>query len=132
VDDFWKPDELWEILLDYIVVNAYELLLNNLVERDIPNWDSLVNKKDEEKRTPLHKAADNGHKKIILTLLGNGAKVDEKDKAQRTPLHEAAANGYAEIIEILLGTYLDCRGAVMRLPASSNNMKMFLGKKLAL
>jgi hypothetical protein len=53
--------------------------------------------------TPLHKAADNGHKEMVGMLIERGANVDAAHKDGRTPLHLAALRGHKEIVGMLIG-----------------------------
>ena len=50
----------------------------------------LVFSKDNHDKTPLHFAADGGHKDVAQLLLANGADANAKDKNGWTPLHWAA------------------------------------------
>ena len=45
-----------------------------------------VNAKDKYGMTPLHMAAEYGHKEIVELLFTNGANVNAKDEKDRTPL----------------------------------------------
>ncbi len=53
------------------------------------------------RRTPLHWAADHGHKAAAELLLAQGADVGARDKAGDTPLDRAEAMGHADIAELL-------------------------------
>ena len=59
-----------------------------------------VNAKDDKGRTPLHDAAEGGHKEIAELFIAAGA--DVKNNLGGTPLHEAAASGHKEIVELLV------------------------------
>src|ERR1035437_6960804 len=52
--------------------------------------------------TPLHFAAQKGHKDVAELLLANKADVDAKSTANVTPLHLAALNGHKDVVELLL------------------------------
>jgi ankyrin repeat protein len=61
-----------------------------------------VNCVDQETRTPLFLAAENGFWEITDTLLRRGSKVDGKDNEQNTVLHAAAVGGCKRIVATLL------------------------------
>jgi ankyrin repeat protein len=62
-----------------------------------------VDVRDEEGRTALHKAAENGHNDVVLALLENGADPDAQEEAfNQTPLHLAALNGHKAVVQTLL------------------------------
>lgn len=48
-----------------------------------------VDKKDEDGRTALHRAAASGNSEMVRSLLGREATVDVQDGAGWTPLHIA-------------------------------------------
>jgi len=52
-----------------------------------------VDAKEEHGKTPLHCAANKGHRELLLLLLSNGADINAKDLHGRTPLHYAAQQG---------------------------------------
>jgi len=69
-----------------------------------------VNAKDENDEagwTPLHRAAQKGHKEITELLIANGADVNAKEEDGWTPLHYAALNGHKEIAELLIAKGAD-------------------------
>ncbi|HUU16095.1 MAG TPA: ankyrin repeat domain-containing protein [Sedimentisphaerales bacterium] len=51
--------------------------------------------------TPLHSAAEKGHKDIAELLVANGADVNAENKWGETPLQQAKEKGHTEIAEIL-------------------------------
>ena len=61
-----------------------------------------VKAKDEEKRTPLHYAAESGQIAMAEFLLTKGAKVNAKDKYGMTPLYMATKNGYIDLCQTLI------------------------------
>lgn len=63
-----------------------------------------VNATDEYGNTALHKAAANGHRRIVDALLSAGANARHHDKYGDTALHKAAANGHRRIVDRLLDT----------------------------
>ncbi|XP_044029191.1 histone-lysine N-methyltransferase EHMT1 isoform X2 [Siniperca chuatsi] len=56
----------------------------------------------QNKRTPLHAAAEGGHKDICHMLVQAGANLDICDEDQRTPLMEACENNHMETVLYLL------------------------------
>ncbi|KAM4527978.1 histone-lysine N-methyltransferase EHMT1 isoform 2-T2 [Odontesthes bonariensis] len=56
----------------------------------------------QNKRTPLHAAAEGGHKDICHMLVQAGANLDMCDEDQRTPLMEACENNHMEVVLYLL------------------------------
>lgn len=74
-----------------------------LIEKD----PELVDGRDMDGCTPLHWAADKGHKAVAQVLLANNADVSARKKDGVTPLHVAAALGRSEIVELLLADGAD-------------------------
>ena len=64
--------------------------------------DSEVNGKDSLGRTPLYRAAYNGHKKIVELLLNNKADVNIPDENGWSALHGASYKGHFEIVSVLI------------------------------
>ena len=68
----------------------------------------LVNNRDNPVGwTPLHVAAQAGHKEVAELLLANRADVNAKDNRGMTPLHWAAQAGHKEVAELLLANKAD-------------------------
>eukprot|EP00434_Breviolum_minutum_P034105 symbB.v1.2.030178.t1/scaffold3234.1/size60527/5 len=61
-----------------------------------------VGEKDRDGRTPLHKAASDGHVAAAEFLLSKGAAVDATENYGQTPLYSAAFFGKVEAAELLL------------------------------
>lgn len=69
--------------------------------------------------TPLHVAANFGHRNIVEILLKNAASVLVKDSHFWTPLHFAAFNGNADLIKLLFrsGLKTDTMATALHLAA---------------
>jgi ankyrin repeat protein len=67
----------------------------------------LVSGKDDFSRTPLHYAAQYGHRAVAELLLSNKAEVNAKDNYGQTPLHYAAQYGRKDVAELLLSNKAD-------------------------
>jgi len=63
---------------------------------------SLLDLRDKEGATPLHKAAFAGIGQIVEILLEYGAEINAVDSEGATPLHKAAFSAEAETVTILL------------------------------
>ena len=66
-----------------------------------------MNARDENQRTPLHRAARFGHSQIAAELVSAGANVDARAEDQRTPLHMAAESGHSQIVTELVSARAD-------------------------
>uniref|UniRef100_A0A8C6Z0D3 [histone H3]-lysine(9) N-methyltransferase n=1 Tax=Nothoprocta perdicaria TaxID=30464 RepID=A0A8C6Z0D3_NOTPE len=67
----------------------------------------------QNKRTPLHAAAESGHVDICHMLIQAGANIDTCSEDQRTPLMEAAENNHLETVKYLIkaGALMDPKDA---------------------
>ena len=77
------------------------------VEALLKENPAFVFSKDTNGWTPLHTAADRGHKDIVQLLLVNMGKVDVKSFNGWTPLQRAALNGHKDVAEFLLANKAD-------------------------
>ncbi|XP_059404272.1 histone-lysine N-methyltransferase EHMT1-like isoform X1 [Carassius carassius] len=73
-------------------------ILQMLVEGVDPN----LRMDSEKRKTPLHCAAEEGHKEICHILVQAGSNVDICDVEQRTPLMYACENNHLETVKYLL------------------------------
>lgn len=62
----------------------------------------LLDARDGDGLTPLHRAALGGHVEIAEYLLDSGADISAVDAQNRTPLHHAAFEGHAACVELLI------------------------------
>ncbi|XP_005161162.1 histone-lysine N-methyltransferase EHMT1 isoform X10 [Danio rerio] len=84
----------------YISAKQGELqkVLLMLVDGIDPNFKM----ESQNKRTPLHVAAEAGHQDVCHMLVQAGANLDMCDEDQRTPLMEACENNHLETVRYLL------------------------------
>lgn len=61
-----------------------------------------VNVKDKYDSTPLHYAAEHGHKNVAGLLVANGADLTAKDEYGNTPFHDAARLGRYNVVALLV------------------------------
>jgi ankyrin repeat protein len=62
-----------------------------------------INAADQEGRTPLSRAAGNGHELVVKLLLDRGPRLETKDDVfGQTPLSVAAQNGHDLVVKLLL------------------------------
>jgi cytohesin len=67
----------------------------------------LISSKDTNGDTPLHWAADKGHKDVAAFLLGYHADVNAKGAISQTPLFCAVIFDHADVVELLLADHAD-------------------------
>jgi ankyrin repeat protein len=74
------------------------------LQRLIRDSPDLINGKDGQSQTALHRAAAAGQTNVLLFLLTNKAEVNIKDKQPwgSTPLHKAVMQGQKHAVELLL------------------------------
>ena len=58
-------------------------------------------------RTPLHAAADRGHRKMIILLVNEDADPNLQDTDGNTPLHMSARQGHNRTVNVLLSAGAD-------------------------
>jgi TonB family protein len=90
--------EIYDAATTGDLAKAKALLKNNAV---------LVYSRLNNGRTPLHNAAQNGHKDVAELLLANKAEVNVKDNSGYTALHMAARYGHKGVVELLLANKAD-------------------------
>ncbi|HEV3083499.1 MAG TPA: ankyrin repeat domain-containing protein, partial [Gemmataceae bacterium] len=79
------------------------------------------NARNDRQRTPLHRAADNGHADLARLLIEKGADANARDKWQETPLHIAAGNGDTNLVSILEDAARDKPGHAARVATRRGN-----------
>ncbi len=62
---------------------------------------------EDERKTPLHRAAAAGEADWVRSLIRQGADVNAGDAQGHTPLHDAAREGHSEIVTLLLDAGAD-------------------------
>ena len=60
-----------------------------------------------QRKSPLHLAAEHGHLKKILSLIEQGEDVDSTDYLGKTALHNAAGKGFTEVVVALIESGAD-------------------------
>ena len=63
----------------------------------------IVNERDSDGRTALHRAAAAGRLDLVEDATRHGAATDTKDDGGWRPLHSAASAGHTEVVAFLLG-----------------------------
>ncbi|KAG9278379.1 ankyrin repeat domain-containing protein 49 [Astyanax mexicanus] len=72
------------------------------VKRLLESDPSLVNCRDDDSYTPLHRAAYSGHLSVVSALLDAGAELHARTVDGWTPLHSASRWGHTAIASCLL------------------------------
>merc|ERR1712195_235815 len=88
----------------YLAVREGNLAEARLI---ISSYPMKVNARDEEMKTPLHKAANKNNVEMAQLLLAAGADVNAKNKDGNTPLNYAANKKHCEMVDCLLSAGAD-------------------------
>ncbi|KAM6902921.1 histone-lysine N-methyltransferase EHMT1 [Xenentodon cancila] len=113
-----------------LYVSAKQGELKKVVLMLVDGIDPNFKMESQNKRTPLHAAAEGGHKDICHMLVQAGANLDMCDEDQRTPLMEACENNNMEVVLYLLRagasvTHKDAEGfTCLHLAAKSGHYKI--------
>ncbi|KAH0615527.1 hypothetical protein JD844_004899 [Phrynosoma platyrhinos] len=89
------------------------IALDSEKDVDVDGIDPNFKMEHQNKRTPLHAAAESGHVDICHMLIQAGANIDTCSQDQRTPLMEAAENNHLETVKYLIkaGALVDPKDA---------------------
>jgi ankyrin repeat protein/Tfp pilus assembly protein PilF len=79
--------------------------------RRVKTWveknPKLLNSRNNEGSTPLHKAVEEGRRNVVEWLLARGARVNMTDNIEYTPLKWAVMLGHTEIARLLIANGAD-------------------------
>ncbi|XP_038076907.1 ankyrin repeat domain-containing protein 49-like [Patiria miniata] len=124
-----KIDEDVENDTDKRILWAAENNEIDIVKELLAQQATLVNAKDEDDYTPLHRAAYNGHASMVELLLQHNANVNAKTEDGWCPLHCASRWNNASVLSILLQNGSDINAqtnggqTALHLAASNNEAK---------
>ncbi|XP_026195320.1 histone-lysine N-methyltransferase EHMT1b isoform X3 [Anabas testudineus] len=113
-----------------LYLSAKQAELKRVLLMLVDGIDPNFKMESQNKRTPLHAAAEGGHKDICHMLVQAGANLDMCDENQRTPLMEACENNHMETVLYLLragasATHKDVEGfTCLHLAAKSGHYKI--------
>lgn len=102
------PTLLLLILLSFNPAGAGDLQLAiekgdlEAVKKHLDKDVELLNKGDEEGKTPLHHAIEMEKNDIAKYLIEQGADINQADDEKESPLHYAASSGNLEVANLLL------------------------------
>uniref|UniRef100_A0A8C7ZRP7 Euchromatic histone-lysine N-methyltransferase 1b n=1 Tax=Oryzias sinensis TaxID=183150 RepID=A0A8C7ZRP7_9TELE len=85
-----------------LYLSAKQGELKKVVLMLVDGIDPNFKMESQNKRTPLHAAAEGGHKDICHMLVQSGANLDMCDEDQRTPLMDACENNNMDVVLYLL------------------------------
>ncbi|XP_017294050.1 histone-lysine N-methyltransferase EHMT1 isoform X2 [Kryptolebias marmoratus] len=113
-----------------LYLSAKQGELKKVVHMLVDGIDPNFKMDSQNKRTPLHAAAEGGFSDICHMLVQAGANLDTSDEDQRTPLMEACENNHMEVVLYLLragasATHKDVEGfTCLHLAAKSGHYKI--------
>ncbi|XP_037115344.1 histone-lysine N-methyltransferase EHMT1a isoform X1 [Syngnathus acus] len=85
-----------------LYISAEEGELQRVIHLLVDGKDPNCLMDNQNKRTPLHAAATEGHEEICHMLIQAGANLEMLDEAQRTPLMAACENNHLETVKYLI------------------------------
>ena len=85
--------------MEHVKERFHNAVVNGEVEEFFEN---LINSKDSNGETALHKASRVGDVRLVKYLIEKGAQVNAKAKTNFTPLHEATNYFHLEVSTILI------------------------------
>ncbi|XP_049620161.1 histone-lysine N-methyltransferase EHMT1a isoform X5 [Syngnathus scovelli] len=85
-----------------LYISAEEGQLQRVIHLLVDGKDPNCLMDNQNKRTPLHAAATEGHEEICHMLIQAGANLEMLDEAQRTPLMAACENNHLETVKYLI------------------------------
>eukprot|EP00434_Breviolum_minutum_P025449 symbB.v1.2.022488.t1/scaffold1997.1/size93120/1 len=94
------------------------------VKKLLQSRADLESRSDGRKLTPLHWAAEEGHRDVVQLLLEKHAEIEATDADGETPLHVAAGRGHRDIVQVLLE-----KTAEIEAKSSSGQTPLFLAKE---
>uniref|UniRef100_A0A669BE55 Euchromatic histone-lysine N-methyltransferase 1b n=1 Tax=Oreochromis niloticus TaxID=8128 RepID=A0A669BE55_ORENI len=92
----------WWIFFKHKRWQVFSCILLAFLYLPVDGIDPNFKMESQNKRTPLHAAAEGGYKDICHMLVQAGANLDMCDEDQRTPLMEACENNHMEVVLYLL------------------------------
>ena len=105
----------------HLILAAREGNLQKVIDL-VANGALIDQSNDDEKHTPMHDAAANGHLDVIRYLVEAGADMEREDYFGSTPLLRAAQQGHTNVVSYLLDMHAkeSSYGETAMLQASSN------------
>ncbi|KAM9821508.1 histone-lysine N-methyltransferase EHMT1a isoform X5 [Syngnathus typhle] len=85
-----------------LYISAEEGELQRVIHLLVDGKDPNCLMDNQNKRTPLHAAATEGHEEICHMLIQGGANLEMLDEAQRTPLMAACEDNHLETVKYLI------------------------------